>query len=118
MLQPLWQAAQAGQVRLVSSELLVIETLVGPLKSGDARLVAAYEGVFAAPELRIVPITRPVLREAARLRAALPALRTPDAIHAATALLQNCALFVTNDVKLSQISGLSIAVLEIIRTAP
>lgn len=30
-LQPLWAAAQAGSITLISSELLLIETLVKPL---------------------------------------------------------------------------------------
>jgi predicted nucleic acid-binding protein len=44
--------------------------------------------------MRLLPITRPILLEAARLRAATK-LKTPDAIHAATAMDAGCALFVT-----------------------
>src|SRR5262249_25587905 len=39
ILQPLWQAAQAGSIEIVSSELTILEALVGPLKSGDSKLV-------------------------------------------------------------------------------
>ncbi|HEY8503718.1 MAG TPA: PIN domain-containing protein, partial [Gemmataceae bacterium] len=87
LLQPVWQVAQAGTFQLVSSELTLMETLVGPLRSGDSVLQAAYEQLFQSPEIRLLPITLPIPREAARLRAATPALRTPDALHAATALL-------------------------------
>jgi predicted nucleic acid-binding protein len=97
LLQPLWQAAQARALQLVSSELTLMETLVGPLRSGDTRLSTAYEQLFPSPEMQPLSITTAVLREAARLRAAVPPLRTPDAIHAATALLAGCVLFVTND---------------------
>ena len=58
----------------------------------------------------MMPITQPVLEEAANLRATLN-LRTPDAIHAATGLLNQCVLFVTNDSDFRRISNLSVAVL-------
>ena len=34
LLDPLWLAAQSGMIEIVSSELTLMETLVGPLKSG------------------------------------------------------------------------------------
>jgi hypothetical protein len=34
LLEPLWRAAQSGTIEIVSSELTLMETLVGPLKSG------------------------------------------------------------------------------------
>ena len=47
---------------------------------------------------------------AARLRAQL-GLKTPDAIHAATALATGCALFATNDKGFRRVTGLAVAVL-------
>jgi hypothetical protein len=41
LLVPLWQAAQAQTIEVVSSELALMETLVGPLKRGDAALEKA-----------------------------------------------------------------------------
>jgi predicted nucleic acid-binding protein len=43
------------------------------------------------------PVSLEVLRLAAELRAHTPSQRTPDAIHMATALLQNAQVFVTGD---------------------
>jgi predicted nucleic acid-binding protein len=112
LLEPVWQAARPGGVEVVSSELVLLETLVGPLKAGDSALATAYELLFQQPGTRLLPVTRPVLREAARLRAALPALRTPDALHAATALLSGCSAFVTNDPGFRRVPGLSVTVLK------
>jgi predicted nucleic acid-binding protein len=111
LLEPVWQAAEAGAVEIVSSDLLLLEALVGPLRSGDQELVTAYEQLVKSPEMRLLPITEAVLRKAARLRADLPALRTPDAIHGATALLASCDLFVTNDFGFRQVPGLPLVVL-------
>jgi predicted nucleic acid-binding protein len=59
----------------------------------------------------LVPITRTVLERALSLRATYR-IRTPDAIHAATALLAGCALFVTNDPVFRRIRQLPVAVLD------
>lgn len=112
LLQPLWQTAQAGSITVVSSELTILETLVGPLKSGDQVLMTAYEQLFRSPEMRLLPVDQAVLREAARLRANHVNLRTPDAIHAATALLAACPMFVTNDQGFRQVTGLPVIVLQ------
>ena len=57
-----------------------------------------------------LPISLSVLEGAARLRAAHN-LKTPDAIHAATALAEGCSLFVTNDQGFRRVPGLRVAVL-------
>ena len=115
---PLWQAAQAGAFTVVSSELTLMETLVGPLRSGDATLAARRESLWSQASTRLLPITRDVLREAARLRAIHSALRTPDALHAAPALLHGCVLFVTNDFGFRNVPGLPLAVLDDTLAAP
>lgn len=112
LLQPLWQAAQRGDFTVVSSELALLEVLIGPLRRRDTSLVNAYEQLFQAPEVRLLPITQFILRQAARLRADIQALRTPDALHAATSLLSNCVMFCTNDRGFQRVPGLPVAVLD------
>jgi predicted nucleic acid-binding protein len=112
LMQPLWQAARVGSITVVSSELLVLETLVGPLRQGDKVLLTAYEQLFQSPDMSLLPIDQASLREAAALRAKYSKLRSPDAIHAATALLSGCKLFITNDLVFRTISGLPIVVLD------
>jgi predicted nucleic acid-binding protein len=111
LLRPVWQAAKAGPLRLVTSELTLLEGLVAPLRRGDAWLVRAYENLFQSAAVLALPITRDVLREAARLRSSTPALRTPDAIHAATILLHSPALFLTNDPGFRRVPTLRVTVL-------
>jgi predicted nucleic acid-binding protein len=110
LLEPLWQAAKAGTVEVVSSDLTLMETLVGPLKSGDTALAHAYEQLFQQAQTRLLPITHTILRDAARLRATTK-LKTPDALHLATALLAGCALFVTNDAGLRGAATIPIVIL-------
>lgn len=111
LLQPIWDGARDGSWRICTSELSLLETLVGPLRSGDAQLEAEYEHLLlGAVDVRLVPITLPILRQGAHLRVATN-LRTPDAIHASTALTEVCARFVTNDVAFRRVPGLSVTVL-------
>lgn len=112
LLLSMWQGAQAGDFRIVSSELLLLETLVKPLRTADAVLEASFRALLlSSHELRLMPITISILDSAAHLRAAT-GLKTPDAIHAATALAVGCDLFVTNDRDLTRVPGLAIALLD------
>lgn len=116
--ESLWDAADAGTITVVSSELTLMETLVGPLRNKDASLAARRENLWRRDNVSLSPISLDILREAARLRAAVPALRTPDAIHAATALVLGCALFVTNDTGFRRIPALPIVLLDNLLNAP
>lgn len=110
-LEPLWQAAASGRVSVISSELTVLEALVKPLRNKNARLEAAFRAfLFDSAEFRLAPVELAVIEHAARLRAEL-GLKTPDALHAATALRAAAALFVTNDAAFRRVSGLPVAVL-------
>lgn len=111
ILEPLWQAAKAGAVEIVSSDLTLMETLVGPLRSGDAALAQAYEQLFQQAGTHLIPITHAVLREAARLRATTK-LKTPDAIQLATAQLVACVLLVTNDVGFRGAATIPVVILD------
>jgi predicted nucleic acid-binding protein len=112
LLKPLWEKAHSGEISLVSSDLTVMECLVRPLKNCDRLIQAAYEELFESADWRLLPLMRPIMREAAQLRADNPALRTPDAIHAATALFTGCTTFLTNDTGFQRIPGLPTAILQ------
>jgi predicted nucleic acid-binding protein len=115
LLDPVWLAAQGKTIEIVSSELVLMETLVGPLKAADAALALEYEQLFQQAQTRLLPVTRSILRDAAKLRATTN-LKTPDAIHGATGLRAGCALFVTNDRSFRSVAGLSVVVLDDLRT--
>ena len=111
LLAPAWQQAEAGQLVVACGELVIAETLVRPIREGDFDLAAAFRAVFAAPEVDLVPTTRRLWEDTARLRADT-GLKTPDALHAATALSAGCALFVTNDTDFRRVEGLPVVVLD------
>lgn len=90
--------------RLVTSELALTEALVLPLRNKDGELVAVYERLFGTL-IEALPISREVLVLAASLRAETPGLKTPDAIHLATAILANADVFLSGDHGIKNLPG-------------
>ena len=82
-----------------------------PLRDGNTEIEAQYRELFASNAVRLLDASYQVLENTARLRAKT-GLKTPDAIHAATALRAGCALFITNDTDFRRVPGLPIIVLD------
>jgi len=108
-LAPLWPEAQAGQLSIVTSELTWLETLVKPMRDGNAALELLFRAFLTAREVQLIPATLPVWEQAARLRGL--GLKTPDALHAATGLAAGCALSLTNDAAFLRVPGLPVTIL-------
>ncbi len=111
LLLPLWEAAARKQIEVVVSELTLLEVLVHPLKNGDKGLADAYEDFLYKTDIILVPISASILREAAKIRA-IYNLKTPDAIHTATALDVGCVQFITNDDGFRRMANLNAVVLK------
>lgn len=110
LLRSLWIQFQASQLEIVSSELTLLETLIVPTRNLDIELIQAYEQLLLASPIQLLPITRLILKTATQLRAKTN-LKTPDAIHVATALSAGCDLFLTNDTQLRTITDVKIVIL-------
>lgn len=105
LFQPLFAAAEAGNLQIALSTITLAEVLVGPLKQRREALAKRYEKALAAFE--VVPLTAEIAATAARLRAS-SGLRLPDAIQAATALEIGAAALVTHDRDFSKQNGLKV----------
>jgi len=101
---------KTGEIEIVTSELTLLETLVQPIKQNNRTLISAYETLLTKTEIKLFPITLDILRESADLRANQN-LKTPDAIHFATALTSNCKFFLTNDAAFRRIHNFNVIVL-------
>lgn len=110
VLQPLWSKFYAEEIQVVSSELILMEVLVVPLRNSNNSLVADYEELLLSSQVQLIPISQSILLQAANLRATT-SLKTPDAIHAATALSASCNQFITNDKGFRNVPGLSAVIL-------
>ena len=116
LLEPMWKQLQSSQIQVITSELTLLETLVMPLRNGNTDLIARYEAMLLSSEISLIPISQAILKQAASIRATTN-LKTPDAIHAASALNLGCTIFLTNDAGLRNIPALSVVVLKDILNA-
>jgi len=91
--------ANHPDVILCVSPLVRLETLIKPLTDGNQVLVQDYEDFLAAQQW--LPMTDSDFDYATRLRA-MHRLKTPDALHLATALRHSCTEFWTNDDRLNK----------------
>jgi predicted nucleic acid-binding protein len=111
LLLPLWAEADAGSLTVITSELTLLETLVKPFRNNNQSLIDSQERLPGATSISMRPITANILRAAARIRATT-SIKTPDAIHAATALSIGCAQFITNDAGYRKLSSLPVVILK------
>ncbi|MDQ0467458.1 type II toxin-antitoxin system VapC family toxin [Labrys wisconsinensis] len=89
---------ESGKALAFTSDLTIAEVLVHPYADGDDARAQAYIDMISPNEvMRIVPVEREVLIRAARLRSLRRSLKLPDAIHAASAELADCGIFLSND---------------------
>jgi predicted nucleic acid-binding protein len=111
LLEPMWKQLQTSQIQVITSELTLLETLVMPLRNANTELISRYEAMLLSSEISLIPINQAILKAAARIRSTTN-LKTPDAIHAATALNLGCTIFLTNDAGLRNVPALSVVVLK------
>ncbi len=92
----------------MTSDLVLLETRVRPLREKDDLLDRLYsELLLESHEVQLLPIERRIIERATRIRAE-SRVRTPDAIHAATAQEFGCVLFLTNDARLGRVPELPV----------
>ena len=109
--RPIFQAMNEDRLRVVTSSLTLLETLVVPVRVGNAVVAHAYERFLTrGNDLHLVPLDLNLLRAAAHVRA-VAGLKTPDALQVASALSAGCSTFLTNDGRISM-PGLRVLQLE------
>jgi predicted nucleic acid-binding protein len=104
----LLQAAEEGRCRLVCSILTLLEILVVPKRNGQEDLCRRYREIFQSfPNLTVLALQTEIAEIASDLRAK-HSVRTPDAIHIATAIRAGAAAFISGDKRLKPIKEIPI----------
>ncbi|MGI6457685.1 MAG: type II toxin-antitoxin system VapC family toxin [bacterium] len=83
------------------TELSRMECYVLPLRQKDYTILNRYETFFASGQIVNLTISKEVFDLATNLRAD-HFIKTPDALHLATAVVSGCQEFWTNDLKLQK----------------
>ncbi|PZU93992.1 MAG: hypothetical protein DI527_05635 [Chelatococcus sp.] len=102
-----------AETPFITSDLCLVEVLTKPIEGLIDRTPEREDPTKRADHdwylgnlipdgllFRTKPLHRDILLQAAIMRARIPSLKTPDAIHAATAYHFGCTHFVTGDTKL------------------
>ncbi|MGI6457687.1 MAG: type II toxin-antitoxin system VapC family toxin [bacterium] len=72
-----------------------------PIRQRDVHTLHLYDNFFASSEVTYIPVTQKVFDLATEFRAEQN-IKTPDALHLATAVVSGCQEFWTNDLKLQK----------------
>ena len=111
-LTALFSEIDEGTLKAVTSELTLAEVLVKPLIDKNHHLQIIYqEAIQSSDYVDVIPIDRHILIEAAKIRAQSTTIHLPDAIHLATARMNHCTTFITNDKRLKFITDVHVAIL-------
>jgi predicted nucleic acid-binding protein len=106
------EAVYDSEMTAYSSVITLVEVLSYPLKTGDKGLEQEYRDILVnSGNYQLVPINVQVAESAADLRARYN-LRTPDALHVASAIHRRCDAFLTNDTGIKRVTELNILVLD------
>ena len=88
------------------------ECLIGPLKNGDAAVLADYQRFFSSATVHMLPLTAAVCERAAEVRvASLLKIKVADALHLAAAIEHGCGKFLTNDANLARCTAIPVEIL-------
>ena len=94
------------------SVITLTEVLTHPFRLGDAKLAQDYRDILLNnQDFAVQSITPQIAESAANLRARYN-LRTPDALHVATAIDIGCDAFLTNDMVIKRVTELLVLVLD------
>lgn len=97
---------------VVFTDLSRLECRVRPLAAGDATALADYDDFFSTPGYVKFAIDTSAFDLATELRARHD-LKTPDALHLATAIASGCDEFWSNDDRLARVTGVGIRMLTV-----
>jgi predicted nucleic acid-binding protein len=97
LMMALFEMVERGQLKVTLSVINEAELLVKPYQENNSAAREAINFFLEEfPNLNVVPLNREISQQAAKIRAE-SGLRMPDAIILATAISNQCDLFLGND---------------------
>jgi predicted nucleic acid-binding protein len=114
----IFQQVELERTLIVASVITLTKTLVKPIQAGDSEVETIYRELLLTNErIRLVPVTAAIAETPAQIRARYN-LRTPDALHLATAMKTNCDAFLTNDRNFRRTLDMRVLVLDDLEISP
>ena len=98
--------------------MALTKVLVQPVRTGDTAVAKRYKAVLLnSNHFRLEPLTPAIAHRAADVRARYN-LKTPDAIHVATAIAPGCDAFLTNDTGIKRVTEIAVIILDELELEP
>ena len=112
LVHPVFQWLEQPGSHAVTATVTMLEILVHPYRMSDIDAVNRFYGLLSTyPGLQWAELTLAIADLAARLRAE-HALKTPDAIQAASAMASQATGFISNDPAFRRLEDLEVLVLD------
>lgn len=103
---------ESAPLQAFTSVITITEIIVQPLKVGNTDLAQEYHDVFVSSnQFSLVSVTEDIAITAGAIRARY-SLRTPDAIHVATAIATDCDTILTNDAAMKCVTDLNVVYMD------
>ena len=97
---------------MATSTITCTEYLTYPYRTGNTEKINVFFEFLTDCNVQIHPIDISIAKKAAQLRARYKDFKTMDCLQLATAFLQQCDLFLTNDKQLRQFDELKCMVID------
>jgi len=99
ILNKLFKENSKGILRFQTSVITLLEVLVQPFRLNEHQLIEEYQKILLHSRfLDVFDVNIEIVKMAAKLRAEY-GFKTPDSIQLATAMVNGCDYFLTNDIK-------------------
>ena len=101
-------------IRGFLSVISITEFVAKPLVTGKVIDIEGFKRFLASLPIQVLEVNYEIAERAGQLRSQYPSVPTPDALIVATALENDCDVFVTNDKRLKKLEvyGLTVIVLK------
>ena len=111
VIRPVFEAIGTGDIEAMTSTITLLEVLVHPFRMNNTPLAVKYREILLdSDHFTTFGISHDISEHAAKLRAKY-AIKTPDALQIAGAVLHGATQFVTNDADLKKITAIEILVI-------
>ncbi|MBK8455568.1 MAG: type II toxin-antitoxin system VapC family toxin [Thiofilum sp.] len=108
VVKPLFDLIDQEMLVVCTSHFTLTELLIKPYRDGFDELIEDYQSLLIQSEkITLLGLTQATFVNAAQLGGS-QGLRTPDALHIATALENQCDFFITNDQRIRSVKALEV----------
>ena len=106
--KPFFQMIQAETLIACTSDFTLTELLIKPHRQQEMEIIQAVHALLLdSNKFEMLECKQAVFLEAAKL-GGTTTLRTPDAIHVACAVLNQCDFFITNDQRIRSVGEMKV----------